>query len=275
MGDRSTDNPFGEIGRPLPGLVSWAEFDAALTAEKETELIEAAGIPDDEVVFKSRSLPRRTWFLQMVRSIVRSWLANDAHRPAVRAIADELRRLMRRLDGWLADPNPERLAKVTAAFEALTPEAYAEISRHCHVEVPAAADIRAGDAQALQRLYGLIPVTPALHGRRLSFGRDARFHGNGARELNRRNRPRDSRLEVLAMQLAVAYELATGRKAGRGYRAPFERFFFQQLLILLFKTDESERGHRVLRRVVRWHKSYGSQHQKAAKKRRKATKKSD
>jgi len=138
------------------------------------------------------------------------------------------------------------------------------------------ADIRAGDAHALLRLYGLIPVTPALHGRRLSFGRDARFHGNGARELNRRNRPRDSRLEVLAMQLAVAYELATGRKAGRGYRAPFERFFFQQLLTILFNTnDESERGHRVLRRVIRWHKSYGSQHRKAAKKRRKATKKSD
>ena len=131
------------------------------------------------------------------------------------------------------------------------------------------------DAQALLRLYGLIPVTPALHGRRLSFGRHARFHGNGARELNRRNRPRDNRLEMLAMQLAVAYELATGRKAGRGDRAPFERFFFQQLLTLLFKADESLRGDRALRRVVRWHKSYGSQHQKAAKKRRKATQKSD
>jgi hypothetical protein len=274
MGDRSTDNPFGETGRPLPGLVSWAESNAALTPDMETELIEAAGIPDDEVVFSSRSLPRRTWFLQMVRCIVRCWLANDAHRPAVRAIADELRRFMRLLHDQLTSPDPRRLAKVTAAFEALTSEAYAEISRRGHVEVPAAADIRDGDAQALQRLYGLIPVTPALHGRRFSFGRDARFHGNGARELNRRNRPRDSRLEMLAMQLVVAYELATGRKAGRGARAPFDRFF-ALLLTLLFNADESERGDRVLRRAVRWHKSYGRQHQKAAKKRRKATQKDD
>lgn len=259
--DRSKQDssPFQLVGSPIEGLVDLAAFDKALTIEMETALVEAAGIADDEIVIVRRSVRRRVWFLATVRGIVRCWLANDAHRPARRAVADELIQLQRRLHDALSHHDPQLIKQVADAFEQLSSDAGAEISRHGLVKVPAPATLRAGDGEALQRLYGLIPVTPgpASGSGRHSFARDARFRGNGAGELHRFGRPTDSRLESLAVQLTAAYELATGRKAGRGTRAPFDRFF-ALLLTLLFDTDdESERGDRALRRAIRWHKTIG------------------
>jgi hypothetical protein len=257
--DRSEEKPgpFQLVGSPIEGLVDLATFDQALTTEMEAALVEAAGIADDEMVIVRRSVRRRVWFLATVRSIVRSWLANDAHRPARRAVANELIQLQRRLHDALSHHDPQLIKQVADAFEQLSSDAGAEISRHGFIDVPALATLRAGDWQALQRLYGLIPVTPApaSGSGRHSFARDARFRGNGAGELNRFGRPTESRLELLAIQLAVAYEQATGRLAGRG--APFDHFF-ALLLTVLFNTDtESERGGRALRRAIRWHKTIG------------------
>ena len=257
--DRSAKNPgpFQLVGSPIEGLVDLATFDKNLTAEMEAALVEAADIPDDEIVIVRRRVRRRVWFLRMVRSIVRGWLAKDAYRPARRAVADELIQLKRRLHDALSDHDPQLIEQVADAFERLSADAVAEISRHGFVEVPAPATLRAGDWQALQCLYGLIPVTPApaFGSGRHSFARDARFRGNGAGELNRFGRPADSRLELLAIQLAVAYEQATGRLAGRG--APFDHFFALLLTVLFNTTNESERGGRALRRAIRWHRAIG------------------
>ncbi len=157
----------------------------------------------------------------------------------------------------LSHDDPQLIEQVADTFEQLSSDAVAEISRQGFVDVPAAATLRAGDWQALQRLYGLIPVTPApASGRgRHPFARGACFHGNGAGELHRSGRPVDSRLERLAIQLAVAYEQATGRLAGRG--TLFEHFFALLLTFLFNTDDESDLGGRALRRAIRWHRMIG------------------
>jgi hypothetical protein len=263
---RLPPSPFVFRGPRLPGLTDLAGFNARLTPEMEEALVEDARIPDGCITFFTRTVARRSWFLRMVRSIVRSWLDGPAHRPTLRAVADELIQLQRRLHDALSRHDPQLIQLVADAFEQLSPDAVAEISRHGFVEVPTPATLRAGDWQALQRLYGLIPVTPApaSGSGRHPFARDACFRGNGAGELHRRGRPSDSRLEALAAQLAVAYELASGRKAGRGTRAPFDRLF-GLLLTMLFDADESDRGDRALRRAIRWHKSYRQRRGKAAR----------
>ncbi len=254
---RPPPSPFVFRGPRLPGLTDRAGFNARLTPDKEEALVDAARIPDGCVTFSTRTVGRRSWFLRMVRSIVYGWLEGPAHRPPRRAVADELIQLQRRLHDALSHDDPQLIEQVADTFEQLSSDAVAEISRQGFVDVPAAATLRAGDWQALQRLYGLIPVTPApASGRgRHPFARGACFHGNGAGELHRSGRPVDSRLERLAIQLAVAYEQATGRLAGRG--TLFEHFFALLLTFLFNTDDESDLGGRALRRAIRWHRMIG------------------
>src|SRR5690349_7666594 len=103
-------NPFGRVGSPIKGLIAPEDLEKKLTDEVLDELTGIAQISDGNFVPARKSRSRRAWFAMGVKKIVKGWL-ESAHRPAVRKVADEFRRLHGRLfEAWKAPPPEARAA---------------------------------------------------------------------------------------------------------------------------------------------------------------------
>ena len=217
----------------------------------EGDLLSAAKVEAGSVVLIRRPVSRRRWFAARVNYMVKVWL-DLAAQPAVREVAQELGELKARLWAALHRDAPEAVAKAADAYKGLSPAARGALRGRDH---PPPQAIRDGDHAALTLLFGLIPVAAgtSLDGPK-PFVTDADYQGPGQRELNQPGRPRDVRLEQLFDQLAIIYELATGRRATLGASSPFEAFV-GLLLSFLSADDISERGHRALRRTIQWRNS--------------------
>jgi hypothetical protein len=249
------------IGSPIPNLVGVDQLDRVLCDANLDALVEAAGELPGELVFGTTRVPRTVWLRRAIRATVQGWL-EDAHRPPVREVAEELRDLKRRLYEALEEPGDQASAAAAAeAYAALSPAARSEIDRHGFLarSLPTTEAIRAGDVAALNRLFGLVPVHPALPEESHPFGAAAAYAGSASGELHRTGRPPAVRLEQLIMEIGTCYKLATcnlktRRRLGRGERSPFTDLI-RKLIGFLVDGEPPDIADQPLRRVARWDKA--------------------